>query len=58
MPVINRIADFEPDMRAWRRHRHFIPELDFDLHETAAFVEARLREFGPMAASRRPASSP
>ncbi len=33
-------------MRAWRRHLHSIPELDFDLHETAAFVEARLREIG------------
>jgi hypothetical protein len=46
MPIVNRIAEFEPDMRAWRRHLHSIPELDFDLHETAAFVEQRLREFG------------
>ena len=46
MPVINRIAEFEPELRAWRRHLHSIPELDFDLHETAAFVEARLKEVG------------
>ncbi len=46
MPVINRIAEFEPELRAWRRHLHTIPELDFDLHETAAFVEARLKEIG------------
>jgi hippurate hydrolase len=46
MAVINRIAEFEPDMRAWRRHLHSIPELDFDLFETAAFVEARLQEIG------------
>ena len=46
MPVINRIAEFEPELRAWRRHLHTIPELDFDLHETAAFVEARLTEIG------------
>lgn len=45
MAVINRIAEFEPEMRAWRRHLHSIPELDFDLHETAAFVDQRLREF-------------
>jgi amidohydrolase len=46
MAVINRIAEFEPEMRAWRRHLHAIPELDFDLFETSAFVEARLRETG------------
>jgi hippurate hydrolase len=46
MPVINRIADYHDEMAGWRRHLHQIPELDFDLHETAAFVAARLREFG------------
>ncbi len=46
MPVINRIADYTPDMTAWRRHLHTIPELMFDCHNTAAFVVDRLREFG------------
>ena len=46
MAVINRIAEFEPDMRAWRRHLHTIPELDFDLFETAAFVADTLRAIG------------
>ena len=46
MAVINRIAEFEPELRAWRRHLHTIPELDFDLYDTAAFVAARLREIG------------
>ncbi|MDG1866530.1 MAG: M20 family metallopeptidase [Yoonia sp.] len=46
MPVINRIADYTPDMTAWRRHLHTIPELMFDCHQTAAFVVERLREFG------------
>ena len=46
MAVINRIADFHDDMKAWRRHLHAHPELDFDTHETAAFVVERLREFG------------
>ncbi len=46
MPVINRIAEFEPEMRAWRRHLHAHPELSLDLPETAAFVAARLREIG------------
>ncbi|MDE3079369.1 MAG: amidohydrolase [Paracoccaceae bacterium] len=46
MPVINRIADYADDMRGWRRHLHAHPELTFECHETAAFVAARLREFG------------
>ena len=46
MAVINRIAEFEPELRAWRRHLHSIPELDFDLFDTAAFVAARLGEIG------------
>ena len=46
MPVINRIAEFHPDMIAWRRHLHENPELNFDTVETAAFVAERLKEFG------------
>ena len=46
MPVLNRIAARAEDMTAWRRHLHQHPELGFDCHETAAFVAARLREFG------------
>ena len=46
MAVINRMADFAGDMAAWRRDLHGIPELDFDLFETAAYVAARLREIG------------
>ena len=46
MPVLNRIADFAPEMSAWRRHFHRNPELKFACHQTAAFVAERLREFG------------
>ena len=46
MPVLNRIADFAPDMTAWRRHLHQNPELEFACHKTAAFIVERLREFG------------
>ena len=46
MPVINRIAGYAADMKTWRHHIHANPELQFDCHETAAFVVARLREFG------------
>ncbi|WP_270730082.1 M20 aminoacylase family protein [Shimia sp. Alg240-R146] len=46
MPVVNRIADYADEMKGWRRHLHAHPELEFDCHETAAFVVARLKEFG------------
>ena len=46
MPVVNRIADFGPQMTQWRRHLHTIPELGNECHKTAAFVAERLREFG------------
>ncbi len=46
MPVLNRIAAFAEEMKGWRRHLHAHPELGFDCPETAAFIAARLREFG------------
>lgn len=46
MPIINRISAFADDMTQWRRHLHTIPELGQNCPETAAFVAARLREFG------------
>jgi hippurate hydrolase len=46
MPIINRVADLQPDIMAWRRHLHAHPELMYDVQGTAAFVAERLREFG------------
>jgi len=46
MPVNNRIADAQPEIAGWRRHLHRRPELLYDVHETAAFVAAKLRDFG------------
>ena len=46
MPVLNSIAANAEEMKTWRRHLHANPEIEFDCHETAAFVAARLREFG------------
>ena len=46
MPIINSIAAMADDMKTWRRHLHANPELQFDCHQTAAFVVERLREFG------------
>ncbi|WP_315834047.1 M20 aminoacylase family protein [Bradyrhizobium prioriisuperbiae] len=46
MPIVNRIAEFQPDIMAWRRDLHAHPELLYDVHRTAGFVADRLREFG------------
>lgn len=46
MPIINRIAEFHPDMTAWRRDLHAHPELALEETRTSAFVQDRLREFG------------
>src|SRR5260370_33776756 len=46
MPIVNRVADLQPDIQAWRRDIHANPELLYDVHRTAAFVADRLREFG------------
>jgi hippurate hydrolase len=46
MPIINRVADLQPDIQAWRRDIHENPELLYDVHRTAGFVADRLREFG------------
>jgi amidohydrolase len=46
MPIINRLADLQPDIMAWRRDLHAHPELLYDVHYTSAFVAERLKEFG------------
>ncbi|MGR3635056.1 MAG: amidohydrolase, partial [Shimia sp.] len=46
MPIRNRIAQMHDEITGWRRHLHENPELMFDVHETAEFVQDRLREFG------------
>ena len=46
MPIVNRVADLQPDIQAWRREIHQHPELLYDVHRTAAFVADRLKEFG------------
>jgi amidohydrolase len=46
MPVLNRAAELQDEVTGWRRELHARPELDFALHETAAFVAAKLQAFG------------
>src|SRR5712672_3939747 len=46
MPIVNRVADLQPVIQAWRRDIHEHPELLYEVHRTAALVADRLREFG------------
>jgi hippurate hydrolase len=46
MPIINRIAEFHPEMTAWRRDLHQHPEIGFEEVRTSGVIAAKLREFG------------
>lgn len=46
MPVINRIADFHPDMTEWRHALHAHPEICFEEVWTGDFIAEKLSSFG------------
>ena len=46
MPIINRIAEFQDEMKQWRHHIHAHPETAFEEFQTADFVANQLTEFG------------
>lgn len=46
MPILNRAAELQGEVSEWRRHLHENPEILYDVVETAAFVSAKLKEFG------------
>lgn len=46
MPIKNRLSEMHAEITGWRRHLHQIPELLYEVHKTAAFVEEKLRSFG------------
>lgn len=46
MPVLNRAVEMQDEVSQWRRHLHQNPELMFDVHQTAKFIEEKLRSFG------------
>jgi hippurate hydrolase len=46
MPIVNRFADFQDDIAAWRRDLHRHPEILYEVHRTAATVAEKLRSFG------------
>ena len=46
MPIVNRVADLHAEITAWRRDIHAHPELQYDVHRTAASVADKLKSFG------------
>ncbi|WIY53382.1 M20 aminoacylase family protein [Devosia sp. YIM 151766] len=46
MPVLNRVAELQPEIAAWRRDFHAHPEVLFDVHRTAGIVAEKLQAFG------------
>ena len=46
MPIVNRVADLHGEITAWRRDIHAHPELQYDVHRTAATVAEKLKSFG------------
>jgi len=46
MPIINRIAEFQNDMTAWRRDIHAHPETAFEEQRTSDIVARTLQEMG------------
>ena len=45
MPILNRAAELQDEVTAWRRHIHQNPELNYDVVGTASFVAEQLRAF-------------
>ena len=46
MPIINRVADLQNEIAAWRQDLHAHPELLYDVHRTAGSVVEKLKAFG------------
>ena len=46
MPLLNNALELQHEATAWRRHLHQIPELQYDVFETAKFISDKLKSFG------------
>jgi amidohydrolase len=46
MPLLNNAQELQKEATAWRRHLHQIPELQYDVFETASFISEKLKSFG------------
>ena len=43
MPLLNRAVELAEEVAEWRRELHTMPEILYDVHQTAAFVAAKLK---------------
>ncbi|MFC4424744.1 M20 family metallopeptidase [Deinococcus navajonensis] len=48
----DRVADLREQLLAWRRHLHMHPEVGFQEHQTAAYIENELRQMPGLTVSR------
>ena len=46
MPIVNRVANLQTEIAAWRHDLHAHPELLYEVHRTAASVAEKLQAFG------------
>jgi len=46
MPTIEAFPELQTEVTEWRRDLHANPELNYDVHRTAALVAERLNAFG------------
>jgi amidohydrolase len=46
MPIVNRLAELQDEIKGWRHDLHAHPELLYDVHRTAASVADKLKAFG------------
>ncbi len=46
MPIVNRVADMQEEIAAWRRDIHEHPEIGFEVQRTAGIVADKLKAFG------------
>jgi amidohydrolase len=46
MPLLNNALELQTEATIWRRHLHQIPELQYDVFETAKFITEKLQSFG------------
>src|SRR5215472_18872343 len=46
MPIVNRLSDLQAEIAAWRQDLNAHPELQYDVHRTAALVADKLKSFG------------
>lgn len=46
MPILNSLNDMHEEITGWRHKLHQNPELQYDVFETAQFVEEQLKSFG------------